>query len=72
MENRIIKIQLDPRTLIKRHKEKITKAFKEIENFDDLAFADQFLALGHIKILCTFCAEDMLRAQTKLALEEKQ
>lgn len=69
MENKTTKIQIDPLTLIKSHKEKITKAFETINDFNDLEPAKQFLVLGHIKTLCVFCAEDMIRAQMLVVKE---
>lgn len=59
----------DPLATIERHKKRLAKAFEEIGNFKDLEPAEQFLWLGHIKTLCIFCAEDMIRAQMIISEE---
>lgn len=68
-ENKEEKKRYDPLATIERHKKRLAKAFEEISNFKDLEPAEQFLWLGHIKTLCVFCAEDMIRAQMIISEE---
>lgn len=66
-----VKIAKDaPLATIKRHKKRLMAAFEKANDFNSLKPADQFLLLGHIKILCAFCAEAMIVERARMMLKE--
>lgn len=55
---------------IKDHEGKIKKAFAAAQNLERFTDDDKIVALGHLKVVCFFAAEDFIRAQTLISSEK--
>lgn len=65
-----IKINFDITQRLKEHEEKIKNAFAAAQNFERFTDDDKIVALGHLKVVCFFAAEDFIRAQTLISSEK--